>query len=593
MVMPGSHNNPESRRDAALLSWIQQFAPYGVITLDESFQVQSWNHWVELHSGLAPQDVIGKNLFTLFPDLRERRLVSHFERALQGEASVLSTGLHRYLLPLRSPFRESGVAQMLQTARIAPLYFEEAICGIVLVIEDVTQRESQAEALGRQHRRDELLSWALAQLLKTAQPRKSVRPLFFKIAEQLDFDTFLIYLRDAETGTLSLDAAGGIPVDLEEDFAECPFLPLLPPKPPDVVVLNSILERPEPEYAVLKKAGMSAAVIISLFAKERNLGLLCFATGTRQEIQTDESDLLDTISQYLATALDRENTSELLHKAKEELSDHAQNLERRVQERTSRLQETISELETFSYTIAHDLRAPVRGMTGYCEVLLEDFSDTLPSEVRAIVEKIARASRRMETLTRDLLEFSRISQQDVVLSRVELEPVIEELATQHLPAVREAITIRPPLHPVRAHKGLLKHVFSNLLDNAIKFVPPHSAPKITIFAELVSQSSPNTRSRALIFSSKGSAQSRDLSSAAPVSANQVRIWVEDKGIGIPREAHQKIFGIFERGVTSDRYQGTGIGLAIVARAIQRMGGTCGVESEPGQGSRFWIDLPAA
>jgi PAS domain S-box-containing protein len=128
------------------------------MTLDESFQVQSWNHWMETHSGMRFEDVAGKSIFALFPDLRERKLGTHFERALLGESSVLSSGLHRYLLKLPSPFRETGKAEMLQTARIAPLYTAGEICGIVVVLEDVTQRESQAEELGRQHRRDELLS---------------------------------------------------------------------------------------------------------------------------------------------------------------------------------------------------------------------------------------------------------------------------------------------------------------------------------------------------------------------------------------------------------------------------------------------------
>jgi PAS domain S-box-containing protein len=586
--MPGRTNNPEFQREEALLAWIRQFAPYGVVTLDKAFQIQTWNHWMELHSGLKLADVAGKNLVALFPDLEERRLVSHFERALQGEASVLSTALHRYLLPLPSPFREGGLEHMLQTARIAPLFSAGNVCGIVLVIEDVTQRESQAAALGRQHRRDELLSWALAQLLKTDHPRKSVRQLFFKIAEQLDFDTFLIYLRDRETAELALDSFGGIPVDLEKDFARCPFLALLPPRPAQVAVLNYVTERPEPEYELLKKARISAAVIIPLTVEDRNLGFLCFATWARPTIQADESDLVETIGQYLATALDRENTNQLLHKAKGELADHAQNLERRVEERTARLQETISELETFSYTIAHDLRAPVRGMSGFCEVLLEDMAGTLPPQARTIVEKIARASHRMEALTRDLLQFSKVSRQEVELSRVEIEPLVEELPILAVPEVRRAITIQAPLYPVLAHKGLLQHVLSNLIDNAVKFIPPQGAPKVTISAEVVSQGSPNTRSRKLVFSSTESATRQ-----MDLAANQVRIWVKDEGIGIPREAHQKIFGIFERGVSSELYQGTGIGLAIVARAMQRMGGTCGVESEVGKGSRFWLDLPAA
>ena len=264
---------------------------------------------------------------------------------------------------------------------------------------------------------------------------------------------------------------------------------------------------------------------------------------------------MKTIGQYLATALDRENTSQQLLKAKEQLSEHARLLEQRVHERTSRLQETVSELETFSYTIAHDLRAPVRGTTGYCEVLLEDFGDELPPGARKFVEKIAQASSRMETLTRDLLEFSRVSRQEIELSRVEIEPILDDLMALRVPTVRQAITISAPLHPVRAHRGLLQHVFSNLIDNAVNFVPPEVTPKITISAEVVPHGSPNTRSRTLIFSSTDPAANESASSTAQSGPNQVRIWVRDEGIGIPFGAHQKIFGIFERGVTSEPLSG--------------------------------------
>ncbi|HTL16125.1 MAG TPA: ATP-binding protein [Patescibacteria group bacterium] len=585
-------DNPSSEREVALLSWIRQHAPYGVVTLDESFQVQTWNHWMELHSGKRFEDVVGKHLFTVYPDVQERRLVAHFERAMQGESSVLSTSLHRYLLPMPSPFRETAVDMMLQTARIAPLFCGGKVCGVVLVIEDVTQRESQADALGRQHRRDELLSWALAHLLKTEQPRKAVRQLFFKIAEHLDFDTFLIYLRDIETGQISLEAVGGVPVDLEKDFLACPFPDQLSGESQEPIVLNSILALPEPQYAALKKARISAMIGIPLCANDRNLGLLCFATWTRDSIGADEADLVKTIAQYLATSLDRENTHSQLRKAKQLLGEHAELLEKRVQERTARLRETISELETFSYTIAHDLRAPARSMSGFCEVMLEDFSDGLPPDARLVVQKIARASKRMEALTRDLLEFSKVSRQEIVLSAVKLEPIIEDLTTLRLPSVHEALTIRGPLHSVRAHQGLLQHIFSNLIDNAVKFVPPDKTPKITVSTEIVQQGSASTRSRPLVFSSTEREPPGSGDAFPAGHPTYVRIWVRDEGIGIPQEAHQKIFGIFER-AASGTYEGTGMGLAIVARAMQRMGGTCGVESEVGKGSSFWLELPAA
>jgi signal transduction histidine kinase len=581
----------KSKREAAFLSWIEQFAFNGVITLDTAFRVESWNHWMEIHSGLRLADVAGKDLFTLFPSLRERNLFSAFERALHGESCVLSTALHHYLLPLASLSRENGDDQMLQTARLAPLRYEDTVCGILILIEDVTQRETQAEALRKQNRRDRILSWASAHLLKSDEPRKTVRQLFFKVAEHLDFDTFFLYLRDIETGILKLDTTGGVSMHLDRDFADYPLLRTVADSH-ERVVFNSVQQRQDPEFEVLKKAGVMAAVAIPLLANDRVLGLFCFATCSRDTINEDDAELLTTISQYLATAVDRENTSRLLQKAKEQLFDHAQLLEKKVEERTSRLQETISELETFSYTLAHDLKAPVRGITGYSYVLLEDFENAIPREAQLIVQKMLRTSKRMEVLIRDLLEFSKVSRQEAALSRVEIEPIIDSILGMRSAAVRRAVTVLAPLHAVQANSTLVQQVLTNLIDNAIKFVQAKAEPKITISTEVVAHSSPSTRSSPLLFNSIEPQTAEAGGMAGHKSTQQIRIWVKDEGIGIPVTAHQKIFGIFERGVAADVYEGTGMGLAIVARAVQRMHGSCGVESEPGKGSRFWIELPA-
>jgi len=313
----------------------------------------------------------------------------------------------------------------------------------------------------------------------------------------------------------------------------------------------------------------------------------------RPAIATGESDLLKTLGQYLATALDRENASRQLQIAKEQLSNHACLLEKRVEERTSQLQQSVAELETFSYTLAHDLKAPIRGMTGYCSILLEEFVNELSPKASLIVNKLARTSRLMETLVKDLLAFSKVSQQQVVLSQTEVDPIIEELLALRPAEVKHALTVIRPLHPVIGHKELLLQVFANLIDNAYKFVEAKSSPKITIRSEVVPVVAPNTRSGPLLFNSSEAKSPQGPAKPAEEGTKHIRFWVIDQGIGIPRDVHQKIFGIFERGVSSPFYEGTGMGLAIVARAMQRMGGTCGVESEPGKGSRFWIVLPAA
>lgn len=576
--------------DPALLSWIQQLAPYGIVTLDTALNIQFWNHWMELNSSLPAQEVVGKNLLALFPDLQGRKMAAHFQRALEGESIVLSTGLHHYLLPMALPARDDDTAptMMLQTARIAPLRTGGKVCGIIVIIEDVTQRERQAEILRRQHVRDELLSWALAHFLKNQEPRKTVRQVFFKIAEHLDFDTFILHLHDVDTGALELYAVGGVTPELEKDLAKGLLLSNAA-KFSDFQVFNHVRERTEPEYAIWQKLGLSSAIAIPLLANDRSLGLLCFGSWSRDSIAPAESELLTTIAQYLAIAVDRENTNQQLRKARVELSNHAQLLEQKVKERTAELQETVAELETFSYTLAHDLKAPVRGIIGYCDVLKEDFGDVLPLEARNILERLARTPRRMETLIKDLLQFTEISRQEIALSRIELDSLIDEILAMRLPEVRSSTKVSTPLLPVRANRTLLQQALANLVDNAIKFVQPNAPPRISIFTESVIHTSHSTRPGKLLFSSKQTSPAQAVASPT----DRVRIWVCDEGVGISADLHQKIFGIFERGEFAERYEGTGMGLAIVARATQRMGGTCGVESESGAGSRFWIELPAA
>jgi signal transduction histidine kinase len=243
--------------------------------------------------------------------------------------------------------------------------------------------------------------------------------------------------------------------------------------------------------------------------------------------------------------------------AEREIKELNVGLDRRVRERTA-------ELEAFAYTVAHDLRAPLRTMHGLSDILLEDAGSRLTEGERDHLRSIARAASRMDALIQDLLAYSQLGWAEVPLDVVDLGPLVQEALQSLGPYLRAhgaEIHVDPGMPLVAAHRTTLILAIENLISNAAKFVAPGVTPKIRV--------------------------------DAVVRARWVRLVVEDNGIGIAPQYQGKIFGVFERLHTTDVYPGTGIGLAIVRRAIERMGGRVGVESQEGKGSRFWCELPLA
>ena len=234
-----------------------------------------------------------------------------------------------------------------------------------------------------------------------------------------------------------------------------------------------------------------------------------------------------------------------------------------IQQLNQELREANEQLETFSYSVSHDLRAPLRSLQGFSEVLLEDYADKLDEEARTYLERIKGATIQMEQLTRDLLQYCRITREDMTPQPVALDALLKDVMAMNnfvLPPSAE-LAVKEHLDRVLANPTLLGQCLSNLLNNAFKFAKPGVPARVELWTER--------------------------------EDGRVRIQVKDNGIGIEPAHHQKVFGIFERVGNVKDHQGTGIGLAIVARAVQRMGGHCGVESKLGAGSRFWIELPAA
>jgi PAS domain S-box-containing protein len=250
--------------------------------------------------------------------------------------------------------------------------------------------------------------------------------------------------------------------------------------------------------------------------------------------------------------------------AEEKIRELNADLERRVHERTRSLEQAMQELEAFSYTVAHDLRAPLRAMKGLADLVLEDAGGRLVPEEREYLRRITEAAVRMDALVRGLLSYSRLSRGDLAVEPVCLGLVVSDALAQMGPELRERgaeVTIEAGLPNVVAHAASLHQVITNLVSNGAKFVAPGVSPRIRI-----------------------SAQTR---------GSWVRVSVEDNGIGVAPDYHDKVFEVFEKLHRPEVYPGTGIGLAIVKRAIEKMGGQVGVDSEAGKGSRFWLELPQA
>jgi signal transduction histidine kinase len=244
-----------------------------------------------------------------------------------------------------------------------------------------------------------------------------------------------------------------------------------------------------------------------------------------------------------------------------QLREHANELEKRVEERTAKLAETISELEAFSYSVSHDLRGPLRTMQGYSHYLIEDAGPALDATCRHYVERIASSAARLDALVQDILAYSRVARAEIRTESIDLAKLINDIIEQYPGFQRPLaeITLREPLQRVLGHEASLTQCISNLLGNAIKFVAPGVVPSIEIWTE--------------------------------PKQGKVRVWFKDNGIGIDPEMQPKIFKMFEKVHANGHYEGTGIGLAIVRKAVERMCGEVGVESRPGAGSKFWLELP--
>jgi signal transduction histidine kinase len=233
-----------------------------------------------------------------------------------------------------------------------------------------------------------------------------------------------------------------------------------------------------------------------------------------------------------------------------------------VIDRTAALNSKTRELETFAYSVAHDLKAPLRGIEGYSRLLLDDHLERLEEEARTLLHTIRYSTAQMNQLIEDLLAYSRVERREIDLDNVDLGPFIHRVVGEKRNEMEGGrIDWRVSVNggTVVADANGLAQALRNYLDNAIKFTRNAESPRIEV----------------------GVLELQDT----------CRVWVRDNGIGFDMKYHDRIFDIFQRLHRAEDYPGTGVGLAIVRKAVERMGGTVWAESEAGRGATFYLEVP--
>ena len=309
------------------------------------------------------------------------------------------------------------------------------------------------------------------------------------------------------------------------------------------------LARVDAEFRKSSEHGAELDFECRIFWPDRSLHWIAVHGRIFETRDGDRSRMLGTI----ADITERKEAEQAISK-----------LNRELMARTTELQASNQDLESFSYSVSHDLRAPLRHIDGYARMLSEDAADHLAPESRRYLDTIIASARRMGMLIDDLLTFSRLGRKPLTMQNIDMNDLVTEVLND-IEFDRSGNTTHIALAPLPAANGdpaLLRQVWVNLLSNAIKY----SAPK-------------------------GSEARIEIGGVS--NAEGVHYWVKDNGVGFEMKYADKLFGVFQRMHPQDQFEGTGVGLAIVHRIIARHGGRVSATAEKNKGASFSFDLPVS
>jgi signal transduction histidine kinase len=428
---------------------------------------------------------------------------------------------------------------------------------VMLLLENSALYVRLAEANGRHARRLTLLHEIDRAVAAKESPETIGGAVIQPLRELLGVPRAIINIFDLATGQVEWLAAAGrhhthvgpgvrYSIQLMGDVEE------LKRGKPQVIDTHAL--PPGPDKDALLASGVHVYMAMPMIVGGELIGAISFG-GELRAFPAEQVNIAREVATQLAIALTQAQLYERVRRQAEEL-------EQRVRERTSELQAAVKELEAFSYSISHDLRSPLRAIDGFTAMLETDYADRLDAEARRLLGRVRTNSQKMGQLIDDLLGFSRLGRQPLRTQPVALDDLVREVL-EDLRADQKGRVISfsvGELGSAEADPALLKQVFSNLLGNAIKFTRNTSAAVVEVGCR------------------------------APANGEARTYYVKDNGAGFDMQYADKLFGVFQRFHRVEEFEGTGVGLAIVQRIINRHGGRIWADAKQGEGAVFYFTL---
>lgn len=415
------------------------------------------------------------------------------------------------------------------------------------MVQDITERKHWEAVLQDSVARFALLAQSAETLLQTDEPQQVVEELCREVMEHVDCHVFFNFLVDEGAGRLHLNACAGIPPEearriewLDYGTAVCGCAA----RDACRIVAEHIPSTPDPRTELVKSYGVRAYACHPILGPGgKVLGTLSFGTRGRETFSEDDLSLMKVVTDHVAAAMIRKQAEERVRQSVEELA------------------RSNEDLQQFAYVASHDLQEPLRMVSGFVQLLQKKYAGRLDTEADEFIAYAVDGAKRMETLIRDLLSYSRVGSRGRELVPTDAGLALRRALGNLAVSIEEtgAEITSGELPTVMADGSQLAQVFQNLVGNALKF-RSSEAPRIRVEAHR--------------------------------NADHWLFSIHDNGIGIEPEYQDRIFLIFQRLHSRRQYAGTGIGLAICKKIVDRHGGQIWVESQAGQGATFYFTLPA-